>query len=176
MKKIVVALVTLAIFTSCQKQDKIAFVDNAKVVKEFNKKKNFEAKFQTKIDAFNKKADSLDKAIQMEAQAFQTRAQKMNQSKAEQEYQALVQKKQMQDYQLGNEEKLLKAEGQKEIDTLVKQVKAFVKDYGKKNGYTFILGANEAGSVMYGADDKDITEDVIKALNGDTKEESKTKE
>ncbi len=69
-----------------------------------------------------------------------------------------------------------KVEGQKEIDTLVKQVKAFVKDYGKENGYTFILGANEAGSVMYGADDKDITEDVIKALNGDTKEESKTKE
>ena len=176
MKKIVVALVTLAIFTSCQKQDKIAFVDNAKVVKEFNKKKNFEAKFQTKIDAFNKKADSLDKAIQMEAQAFQTRAQKMNQSKAEQEYQALVQKKQMQDYQLGNEEKLLQAEGQKEIDTLVKQVKAFVKDYGKKNGYTFILGANEAGSVMYGAEDKDITDAVIKALNGDSKEVEESKE
>ena len=176
MKKIVVALVTLAFFTSCQKQDKIAFVDNAKVVKEFNKKKNFEAKFQTKIDAFNKKADSLDKAIQMEAQAFQTRAQKMNQSKAEQEYQALVQKKQMQDYQLGNEEKLLKAEGQKEIDTLVKQVKAFVKDYGKKNGYTFILGANEAGSVMYGAEDKDITDAVIKALNGDSKEVEESKE
>ena len=176
MKKIVVALVTLAIFTSCQKQDKIAFVDNAKVVKEFNKKKNFETKFQTKIDAFNKKADSLDKAIQMEAQAFQTRAQKMNQSKAEQEYQALVQKKQMQDYQLGNEEKLLKAEGQKEIDTLVKQVKAFVKDYGKKNGYTFILGANEAGSVMYGAEDKDITDAVIKALNGDSKEVEESKE
>ena len=176
MKKIVVALVTLAIFTSCQKQDKIAFVDNAKVVKEFNKKKDFEAKFQTKIDAFNKKADSLDKAIQMEAQAFQTRAQKMNQSKAEQEYQALVQKKQMQDYQLGNEEKLLKAEGQKEIDTLVKQVKAFVKDYGKKNGYTFILGANEAGSVMYGAEDKDITDAVIKALNGDSKEVEESKE
>ena len=94
----------------------------------------------------------------------------------QQEYQALRQKKQMQDYQLGNEEKMLQVEGQKEIDTLVKQVKAFVKDYGKKNGYTFILGANEAGSVMYGADDKDITEDVIKALNGDTKEESKTKE
>ena len=176
MKKIVVALVTLAIITSCQKQDKIAFVDNAKVVKEFNKKKDFEAKFQTKIDAFNKKADSLDKAIQMEAQAFQTRAQKMNQSKAEQEYQALVQKKQMQDYQLGNEEKLLQAEGQKEIDTLVKQVKAFVKDYGKKNGYTFILGANEAGSVMYGAEDKDITDAVIKALNGDSKEVEESKE
>lgn len=177
MKKIIVALTTLVVFSSCQEQDKIAFVDNAKVVKEFNKKKDFEAKFQTKIDAFNKKADSLDKAIQIEAQDFQARAQKMNQSKAEQEYQALRQKKQMQDYQLGNEEKMLQVEGQKEIDTLVKQVKAFVKDYGKKNGYTFILGANEAGSVMYGSEDKDITDAVIKALNGDTKtEESKAKE
>lgn len=172
MKNILVAILVLASFASCQEQDKVAFVDNAKVVKEFNKKKDFEAKFQTKIDVFNKKADSLDKAIQIEAQSFQARAAKMNQSKAEQEYQALLQKKQMQDYQIANEEKMLQAEGQKEIDTLVKQVKAFVKDYGKKNGYTFILGANEAGSVLYGSEDKDITEEVIKALNGDTKQET----
>jgi len=91
----------------------------------------------------------------------------MSQSKAEEEYNALVQKKQMQDYQLGNEEKVLQAEGQKEIDTLVKQVKAFIKDYGKQKGYTFILGSNEAGSVLYGADAHDITEEVLKALNGD---------
>ena len=111
----------------------------------------------------------------MEAQLFQTRAQKMKQSKAEEEYQALLQKKQMQDYQLGNEEKALQAEGQKEIDTLVKQVKAFIKDYGKTNGYTFILGSNEGGSVLYGAEATDITETVLTALNKEEKkEEAKT--
>ncbi len=83
----------------------------------------------------------------------------------------------MQDYQIGVEEKALQAEGQKQIDTLVKEVKAFIKDYGKTNGYTFILGSNEAGSVLYGADATDITETILSALNKDaTKEEVKTEE
>ena len=177
IKRIILGLVVLVAFASCQEQQKIAFVDNTKVVSEFNKKVDFEAKFKTKVDAFNKKADSLNQSIQMEAQLFQTRAAKMKQSKAEEEYNALVQKKQMQDYQIGNEEKALQAEGQKQIDTLVKEVKAFIKEYGKTNGYTFILGANEAGSVLYGAEATDITETIISALNKDaTKEESKSEE
>ncbi len=177
MKNIIIALVVLVTFSSCQQQQKIAFVDNTKVVNEFNKKVDFEAKFKTKIEAFNKKADSLNQSIQMEAQMFQTRAAKMKQSKAEEEYNVLVQKKQMQDYQIGVEEKALQAEGQKQIDTLVKEVKAFIKDYGKTNGYTFILGSNEAGSVLYGAEATDITETILSALNKDaTKEEIKTEE
>jgi outer membrane protein len=171
MKRVIIVLIVLVSFSACQEQQKIAFVDNTKVVNEFNKKIDFEAKFKTKIDVFNKKADSLNQAIQMEAQMFQTRAAKMKQSKAEEEYNVLLQKKQMQDYQLSNEEKILQLEGQKEIDTLVKQVKAFVKDYGKANGYTFILGANEAGSVLYGAESTDLTETILDALNEDVKKE-----
>ncbi|MCA0131276.1 OmpH family outer membrane protein [Winogradskyella alexanderae] len=166
MKKLITICIIALTFSSCQEQQKIAFVDNTKVVNDYQKKKDFEEKFKIKIENFNKKADSLQKAIQLEAQMFQSRATKMSQSKAEEEYNALVQKKQMQDYQLNNEEKLLQAEGQKEIDTLVKQVKAFIKDYGKQNGYTFILGANEAGSVLYGADKQDITEEILTMLNG----------
>ena len=177
MKKIVLALWVLILVASCQKQQKIAFVDNTKVVNEYQKKKDFEAKFQEKIDVYNKKADSLQRAIQIEAQLFQTRAAKMNQKKAEEEYNGLVQKKQMQDYQLGIEEKALQAEGQKQIDTLVKEVKTFIKDYGKKNGYTFILGSNEAGSVLYGEETTDITETVLEALNNkDKKQGTKPKE
>ena len=165
MKKLIIALTLLVGLSSCQEQQKIAFVDNSKVVNEYEKKKKFEAAFQQKINAFNKKADSLDQAIKIEAQLFQTRAATMNQKKAEEEYNALLSKKQMQDYQIGTEEKALQAEGQKNIDTLVKEVKAFIKDYGKSNGYTFILGANEAGSVLYGTEGTDITETVLEALN-----------
>lgn len=171
MKKIVVALSLLLILGSCQEQQKIAFLDNNKVVSEFQKKKDFEKKFQVKIDNFNRKADSLDKAIQMEAQLFQTKSATMSKTNAEAEYQTLLQKKQMQDYQLRAEEQSLQAEGQKQIDTLVKEVKAFVKDYGKKNGYTYILGANDAGSVLYGVEANDITQTVIDALNTEMKKE-----
>jgi len=169
MKKIASILSLVLVLASCQEQQKIAFVDNTKVVGEFQKKVDFEKKFQAKINSFNKKADSLDKAIQMEAQLFQTRSGTMSKKKADAEYQALVQKKQFQDYQLGVEEKALQTEGQKGVDTLIKQVRAFVKDYGKKNGYTYILGANDAGSVMYGSEANDITEAVITALNLENK-------
>lgn len=171
MKKLFGVLTLVLVLTSCQEQQKIAYVDNAKVVNEFQKKINFEKKFQVKVTAFNKKADSLDKAIQMEAQLFQAKAAKMSQKNAETEYQALLQKKQMQDYQLQGEEQTLQAEGQKQIDTLIKEVKSFVKDYGKKNGYTYILGANDAGSVMYGVEENDITQAIIDALNGDINKE-----
>ncbi|MUU79081.1 OmpH family outer membrane protein [Winogradskyella endarachnes] len=171
MKKIILGLIILVGAASCQEQQKIAFVDNAKVVNEFNKKVDFEANFKTKIDAFNKKADSLNKMIQMEAQAFQASASKMKQSVAEEKYNTLLQKKQMQDYQISNEEKALTAEGQKQLDTIVKEVKAFIKDYGKTNGYTYILGANDAGSVLYGNDTNDITEEILSALNKDSEKE-----
>ena len=77
----------------------------------------------------------------------------------------------MQDYQIQTEEQTLQTEGQQKIDTLITEVKDFVKDYGKKNNYTYILGANDAGSVMYGADGNDITQTVIDALNASLKEE-----
>lgn len=171
MKKLFGVLSIVLVLTSCQEQQKIAYIDNAKVVNEFQKKVDFEKKFQVKVAAFNKKADSLGQAIQIEAQLFQTKAAKMSQKNAETEYQALLQKKQMQDYQLQGEEKSLQDEGQKQIDTLIKEVKAFVKDYGKTNGYTYILGANDAGSVMYGTEANDITETIIEALNADVKKE-----
>ncbi|MEY8849474.1 OmpH family outer membrane protein [Psychroserpens sp. XS_ASV72] len=171
MKNIFSVLICLIVLSSCQEPQKIAFIDNSKVVNEFQKKVNFEKRFQTKVDAFNKKADSLDKAIQMEAQLFQSKANNMARKQAESEYQALLQKKQMLDYQLKAEEQSLQSEGQKKIDTLIKEVKEFVKDYGKTNGYTYILGANDAGSVMYGTEANDITQTIIDALNAKSKEE-----
>jgi outer membrane protein len=171
MKNLFGILVLVLVLTSCQEQQKIAYIDNAKVVNEFQKKVDFEKKFQVKVAAFNKKADSLGQAFQIEAQLFQAKAAKMSQKNAETEYQALLQKKQMIDYQLQGEEQTLQNESQKEIDTLIKEVKAFVKDYGKKNGYTYILGANDAGSVMYGLESNDITQTVLVALNAKGKEE-----
>ncbi len=171
MKKLFGVLLVVLVLTSCQEQQKIAYIDNARVVNEYQKKVDFEKIFQVKVTAFNKKADSLEKAIQIEAQLFQAKAAQMSQTNAETEYQALLQKKQMQDYQMQGEEQTLQGEGQKQIDTLIKEVKAFVKDYGKKNGYSYILGANDAGSVLYGLESNDITQTVLDALNSDLKKE-----
>ncbi|WP_340200994.1 OmpH family outer membrane protein [Ascidiimonas sp. W6] len=164
MKRIVMGIFAAGLLVACQ-QDKIAFIDNSKVINEYKEKKALEEKFKKKAERFDKKTDSISKAFQIEAQAFDAAAAKMSQKDAQTKYNELLQKRQFFQQQLQIEEQQLQSEGQKEMDSVVKKVKEFVKDFGKKNKYTYILGANEAGSVLYGTDDKDITEEVLKALN-----------
>ena len=63
------------------------------------------------------------------------------------------------------EEQAIQEESRTKMDTLLKKVKSFIKNYGKQHDYDFILGANDGGSVHYGKADKDITADIVKALN-----------
>ena len=91
MKKILAVLSIAILITSCQKQ-KIGYVDNGKVINEMQEKVDLEKKYETKLNAFNAKKDSIGRAFQMEAQKFQMEAQKMSQSKAQAKYEELGQK------------------------------------------------------------------------------------
>jgi outer membrane protein len=54
------------------------------------------------------------------------------------------------------------------MDSVIKTVNAFVRDYGKTNGYAFILGQNEVGSsVIYGEEASDLTKMITDALNAE---------
>lgn len=163
MKKIVLAVVFLGI-VSCQ-QEKIGFVDNIKLMNGYKEKLDIEAKFKTRSDAFNKKRDSLSQAFQLEAQDFQSRAQKLAQAKAQEEYGLLQQRSQFIGQQLQQEEQQLQMQGQTEMDSLVSKVKREIKNYGKTNGYTYILSGGDGGSVLYGTDTHNVTDEIVKILN-----------
>ena len=55
--------------------------------------------------------------------------------------------------------------GQAEMDSLVRKVKKEIRAYGKANGYTYILGGGEGGSVIYGDEANDLTDAILKILN-----------
>ena len=46
-----------------------------------------------------------------------------------------------------------------------KEVKEEIKAYGKTNGYTYILGGGDGGSVLFGDETKDLTEEILTILN-----------
>ncbi len=167
MKKLVLAMVVLGM-VSCQ-QDKIGYVDKVKLMEKYQEKIDVEAKFKAKAEALTKKRDSISQAFQIEAQAFQAKAQSMSQKKAQEEYGIMQQKGQFIGQQLQQEDQLLQAEGQTEMDSIVSKVKKEIKAYGKANGYTYILGGGEGGSVLYGTDANDLTEQVVKILNDNYK-------
>lgn len=170
MRNIFYVFVALIVFTSCQNNQKIGFVDNGKLVNEYQSKKDLEAKFKLKEDAYRKKFDSIDSAFQLEVQKFQASANTMSKSNAQAKYQELGNKKQLNDQQKQIEAQQFQQAFQTEIDTIINQVKDFVKDYGKKNGYTYILGTSDAAAtVLYGTDENDLTQTILDALNKEHK-------
>jgi|TARA_E500000318_G_scaffold108549_1_gene119638 outer membrane protein len=163
MKKLVVLAIAITAM-ACQ-QNKIAFVDSVKIMDEYQEKIDVDARFKAKAEAMNKKRDSISQAFQMELQQFQTKAQSMSQQKAQEEYSLLQQRGQRVGQQLQQEEQQLQQISQAEMDTLVKKVKKEIREYGKANGYTYILGGGESGSVIYGDEAKDVTDAILSILN-----------
>ena len=163
MKKFILPILALLIL-SCE-QNKIGYVDNVKLMDGYQEKVEVEAKFQTKVDALTKKRDSISQAFQLELQQFQAKAQKMSQKSAQEEYALLQQRGQFVGNQLQQEEQQLQKTSQTEMDSLVSKVKREIKAYGEANGFTYILGGGDGGSVLYGKDGQDLTDELLKILN-----------
>ncbi|SFC96274.1 OmpH family outer membrane protein [Algibacter pectinivorans] len=175
MKNIIYVALAMLVFASCEKPNKIAFIDNGTLINDYQEKKDVEAAFQVKDDAFRKRADSISQAFQAEAQKGQAEAQRLartNRKKAEELMTGLQQKQQQLQQQMQMEQQKLTQEFQAEIDSVIVHVKDFVKDYGKTNGYNYILGTSDAAAtVMYGAEQSDLTQTILDALNAQYKKE-----
>lgn len=172
MKNIIYVALVMLVLSSCQKEKKIGFIDNGTVINDYQEKKDLEAKFQVKQEAFRKRADSISLAFQQEVQSTQNLAQKSSQRKAQELMGGLQQKQQLLQQQMQVEQQQLTQGFQTDIDSVIVKVKDFVKDYGKTNGYTYILGTSEAAaSVLYGTDENDLTQTILDALNADYKKE-----
>lgn len=77
MKHVFYIAVLMITFTSCQQQ-KIGFIDNGKVINEYQQKKDLEVKYQAKNASFEKRADSIGRTFQLEAQNFQAKVKSMS--------------------------------------------------------------------------------------------------
>ncbi|MCF8272923.1 MAG: OmpH family outer membrane protein [Flavobacteriaceae bacterium] len=170
MKNILYVVIVLLAFTSCQKEQKIGYIDNGKVINDYQGKKDLETKYQAKDAAFQKRADSIGQAFQIEAQTFQATAKSMSPKAQQEKYQELGQKQQMLKQQMQSEQQEIQQAFQTEIDTLIVKVKGFVKEYGKSNGYNYILGTSDAAAtVLYGTEENDLTQTILDALNKEYK-------
>lgn len=165
MKRLLL-VTTVLVLASCQ-QDKIGYVDNLKMMDGYQEKVDVETKFNEKRDALTKKSDSISQAFQLEYQTLQ--AKNLSQTKAQEELGLLQQKSQFIGQQLQQEQQQLQQTGQTELDSVVSKVKNQIRAYGKANGYTYILGGGDGGSVLYGDDAKDLTTEILKILNDNYK-------
>lgn len=171
MKKLVLILGVALSVLACNKTEttskefKTAYIDTAVLIEKYEKFKDEDDKFKVKSEELGRPLEAKVRAFQSEAQSFRQNAQAKGPQWAQQKGAELQQREQ----QLGIEQNALIQQLQQEgavlKDTLISEVKKFIKDYGKKKGYDYIYGTGDAATILYAKDNYDITKDVLKELN-----------
>ena len=182
MKKIVVIIAFTISIVSCNKpaaevkEVKTAYVDTSVLMKEYTATKDLDAKYKAKGEEKGRQLQAEIDRFKQEASGFQAQAQANGQAWAQQKGAELQKREQQLGYAQQALSQQLQQESGVEMDSLVSGVKKFIKDYGKKNGYSYIYGTGDAASILYAEEKYDITKDIIKALNDKYKAAPKTEE
>lgn len=125
-------------------QPKVAFVHVQEVYNDFDYKIELEEKFETVRISRERILDSLE--IQINALAKNIQNSEVNKEMNIQNYQYL-----MGDFQ--NKQKTFTEDNaaisQKYTEQIWNQLNKYIKEFGEKNGYDFIHGADGSGSVMH---------------------------
>ncbi len=168
MKKIGLLFALLVLCIGCQ-TEKTGYVDTEKLLTDYNELKEAKDRFTKEGDAIQADLEMRIKAYQIKEDLFRKNGPTMSRKKQEEKYNELTAEAQL--LQQEQQERLgkLQVASQAAIDSLIKKVKDKVKSYGSANGYGYIYGSNDAGSVLYGKEELDLTNTILEELNADYK-------
>ncbi|RED24908.1 periplasmic chaperone for outer membrane proteins Skp [Flavobacterium cutihirudinis] len=181
MKKALVIIALSILVVSCNKatevkEVKTAYVDTSVLMKEYTEAKDLEAKYKAQAEEKGRQLQAEITRFKQDAANFQSQAQANGQQWAQQKGAELQKREQQLGYAQQALSQQLQQESGAEMDSLVSGVKKFIKDYGKKNGYSYIYGTGDAATILYAEDKYDITKEVVKALNEKYQATPKTEE
>lgn len=164
MKNLTLLFAVILLTMSCA-QNKIAFVDVAFLMKEYEGLKAFDEEVKNEQDKLRKEIESLIEPYQVKVDAYYKNVGKMSAGtrteteKALQQEQAAIEAQQEKFKQQLEEQRL---EG---LETINKEIAEIVESYAKSKGFQFVLATEGTKTVIYGNDKLDITQEVLTELN-----------
>jgi outer membrane protein len=155
-------------FYSSHKKNKVAFIELQRVFNEFEMTKQYKGKLEAVVNARKAIADSLELNLSARSKVL-----KQNGGKNSNEVDEFLYDKEMYMQKMGQFQEDNVAMKQKYDQEINKQLSQYVKDYGEKNGYQFIYGAEGSGVIMHADASYNVSDDVIayinKRFNGEAK-------
>lgn len=177
MKKVLFSILVGALLVSCNKEEsknqvytpakefKTAYIDVVELMKENLESKDINTKHENLIKAKGADFENKVRQFKAEAQGFEANAKSNGMEWAQRKGQELQRREQ----ELAQLEQRIMSEARAahavESDSLTSKVKKYIKEYGKKNNYSYIYGTGEANSVLYAEESYDITNEMIDLLN-----------
>ncbi len=151
--------------TSCN-NEKIGYLDEVRLMDNYQGFVDVNSKYEKKMEAFVKKRDSISTAIQIEFQTFQTETKNLSAQKTENEYALFQQRGQFLGQQLKKEEEELELMKNREITLIRDKIKKKVESFAITNNYSYILKKGVNGDwIQYGIQDNELTDLFIQILN-----------
>lgn len=133
------------------KQPKLAYVKAQMLFNDFAMTKELKAQYENTINARNNQLDSLAAILRV------TRDNGNSKLYAQIEREFYL-KKEMFDEQN-------QSLTQKYDEQVWTRINEYVGQYSKKNNYDYLLGLNGDGSVLFGADKNDVTQELLEYMN-----------
>lgn len=182
MKKIIALFAVSTFLFSCQEnapvtsknEFKTGYIDTSILLEKYEKFKDENEKFKVKSEQTSRPLQAKAKQLEAEMANFQRAAQANGQAWAQQKAGELQQREQFLMQERQQIMAKIEEDGAKLKDTLVKDLKKYIENYGKKEGFDFILTTSDmAPNVIYAKKEYDLTQKLLKMLN---EEYTKTKE
>lgn len=159
------AMVGIAWFISKINKPKIAYVRSQELVYGYDGTKEATAKFNTQKEQWQANIDTLKSNFENAVKNYESQYQTLSEEGRNNfESRLASQEQQLMTYSKAITDKIQNTDDES-MQVVLNQINAFVEKYGKDNGYDVIMGTTLSGSVLYGDEKLDITEDLLKALN-----------
>lgn len=146
------------------KKEKTVYVDIGILMLEYQGMKDARAEFEKKSTLWQSNLDTLISNWQKDLQSYEKEHSTMSKKEKDLKKELLRNKqKQINQYQDAIRLKAQEEE-QKLTQNAVNRINDYLKDFGKREGYSIILGADGSGNVLYADEKRNITDIILKGL------------
>jgi outer membrane protein len=161
-----IGAVVMSIFSLMQNNE-IVYVDSIRLFANYKGSLKAKTAYEQKMAQWKANVDTLTNELNGSFAKYEKEKARMSAKEKKVTEELLMTKRQ----QLENYRAAVSENASKEDQTITGQVTIEINDflhqYGEAHGYDFILGATNAGNVVFAKKGKNITDEVLKQLNNE---------
>ena len=158
---IITSLVIYKNFFSVQ----VRYIKTAELVDKYAGMKEAKDLYSQKMSGWQSNIDTLENDYRRSAIKFEAEKNKLGASEKVAQQQSLLKQESNIRAYVEQIEKLAQEEDNKMTLSVINQINQFIEEYSKKKGYDVVLGTNASGTLLYGNNDLDITQEILSELN-----------
>lgn len=159
------AALGVSIYAACGRPTRLAFINAPKVVEAYSGTAKAQEAIKQRTAAWKANVDTLSQELEEAMKKYERERAGLSEKERALSEELLASKRsEFYRYQQNSDQRM-REESERISTELVQQINKLTQAYAKKQGYLFVFGASGNGSLVYGDEEVDITDEVIKAIN-----------